>query len=86
MRATLLAAEYKIDLAHSGKSPGLYETALSNFLIGKPTPISALITFHEAGQVGGLPLNRQIRWPSDASIAGRVTISLSLAWNSVPLT
>jgi len=66
---TPLAVGYKIDLPYSGKSPGLYETALSNFLIGKPTPINALITFREAGKVGGLPMTRQIKWPANASIA-----------------
>jgi hypothetical protein len=66
---TLLAPGYKIDLPYFGRSPGLYETALSNFLIGKPTPVNALITFREAGKVGGLPVTRQIRWPAGASIA-----------------
>jgi hypothetical protein len=66
---TLWAVGFKIDLPYSGKSPGLYEMALSNFLIGKPTATNALIMFREAGKVGGLPITRQIKWPAGASIA-----------------
>jgi hypothetical protein len=64
---TLSAVGCKINLPYSGKSPRLYETALSSFLIGKPTPINALIMFHEPG--GGLPMTRQIKWPAGATIA-----------------
>ncbi len=59
---------YKIDLPYSGKSAGLYEKALSDFLIGKPTPASALITFNEAGKTGYQLRTRQIKWPAGASI------------------
>jgi len=76
VRRRALAAKYKIDLPYSGKSPGLYETALSNFLIDKPTSINAVITFHEAGKSGGLPMTRQVRWPSGASIAD-VTVRIA---------
>jgi hypothetical protein len=61
-------AGYKIDLPYSGKAAGLYETALSEFLVGKPMPTSASITFHIT-KGGGQMRSRQINWSSGASVA-----------------
>jgi len=63
-----LMAGYAIDLPYSGRSAGLYEQALADFLVAKPTPTEASITFHEVGG-RGWQRTRQINWRISASVA-----------------